>query len=167
MGLDCHTFKNAKLRRELPEGSKSLRGSDWDDADENGDAIICFTDFPDRLDGHPLGVYSGEAGEYFRAGSYGGYNRWREHLSQMALGVPPSTVWDNLEAYKDEPFVLLINFSDCEGAIGPESSMILHGQFEAWREQASEELDEWDFKTYERFAKAFEEVAGNGFVIFH
>lgn len=166
MGLDCHAFKNAKLKRKAPDGVPPS-GGEYDLAYIDGDEIIYFTDFPERLDGQPKGVYSGERLPSFRAGSYGGYNRWREKLSQMAIGVDPQTVWDNWKKYKDEPFALLIHFSDCEGAIGPESSLILHGQFEAWREQARDEMDRWEFEVYEDFAKAFEEVAGNGFVVFH
>ena len=61
----------------------------------------------------------------FRAGSYGGYNLWRDLLSRAFLGVPARDVWRNPGAY-DSPITSLINFSDCEGLIGPVTSASLH-----------------------------------------
>lgn len=61
--------------------------------------------------------------------SYGGYNRWREHLSEAALGVTPQEVWKDPDAYRDRPFFELINFADNEGTIGPEAAADLLADF--------------------------------------
>jgi hypothetical protein len=77
----------------------------------------------ERLDGYAQGVYRVEGESMgFRAGSYSGYNWWRRHLSLMALGEEPEDVWAEPPMYEGRPFVELIDFSDCEGCIGPRTS---------------------------------------------
>lgn len=79
-------------------------------------------DFPGRLEGsivRPNGVYEYAGSCYFRAGSYSGYNEWRNELSIATIGVPAKTVWRTPSAYEDSPFFELVQFSDCEGFIGP------------------------------------------------
>ena len=61
------------------------------------------------------GYYEG-IGErhHFRAGSYSGYNLFRNTLSKSVLGVPDKTVWEKSEEYNGKPMYEIINFSDCD-----------------------------------------------------
>jgi hypothetical protein len=65
----------------------------------------------------------------FRAGTYSGYNMFRDILTFCTSGVPSSSFWENEDLYQGNPFFELINFSDCDGAIGPEYSSRLYDDF--------------------------------------
>lgn len=112
----------------------------------------------------------------FRAGSYSGYNWWREQLCELALECEPSEVWEDPEVYEGQPFVELINFSDAEGAIGPKTSAKLAADFRAHEPRvaawAEEHIVEGDNRAYfiELFGewkRAFELAAEDGFLLFH
>lgn len=108
----------------------------------------------------------------FRAGSYSGYNWFREALSKAALGVEPRAVWDDPDSYRDKPFVEMINFSDCEGVIGPEVCAELAKDFRDHREDVREALvaeseDGWYGEKYDEWQAAFELAADTGLVQFH
>ncbi len=120
-----------------------------------------------RLDGRATGCYVGNGpGLSFSAGSYSGYNNWREQLSQLMLGVKPETVWRNPDQFKYSPFVELIHFSDCEGSIGPDTSRKLHHDFMDHMDIAAT-AEPWFTKKYMLWNKAFALAADNGFVDFH
>lgn len=60
-------------------------------------------------------------GVEFRAGSYSGYNAWRETLAELA-GIKNLEAWwkeqgSALNRKGETPFHELINFSDCEGKL--------------------------------------------------
>ena len=120
-----------------------------------------------QFEGLKEGVYRVSNSMGFRAGSYSGYNRWREELCQFALKVEPSEVWNNLEKYEGAPFVELINFSDCEGVIGPVVSTKLAADFKLRWTDFSAEADEWNASKYNDWMSAFELASDNGFVDFH
>jgi len=112
----------------------------------------------------------------FRAGSYSGYNWWREQLCQLALDVPPDDVWGDPEHYAGKPFVELINFSDCEGCIGPITAAKLAVDFREYgprvRTRAATQITDTEERSYflDSYAdwqRAFEVAAHDGFVIFH
>jgi|SRR6185503_6936916 len=114
-----------------------------------------------RLDGAREGWYRPTAattGHAFRAGSYSGYNEWREALCWMALRVRPQAVWKSPEAFAGRPFVELINFSDCEGCIGPVTSAKLAADFASIAR---------DFPLWEHWHTALTLAAQGGFVTFH
>ena len=61
--------------------------------------LYAHSHFPERAGPNWVdGCYEPDTGIVgifrFRAGSYSGYNEFREHLSRMTLGVMPQTVWD-------------------------------------------------------------------------
>jgi hypothetical protein len=166
MGLDISYMAKAKLEMPYRESDDSF----YDEADERGLSVA----YPNRDfaevgqdDGLERGGYSGERGGGFRAGSYSGYNRWREQLSMMALGVMPTVVWRNQGEFKDKPFYEIVHFSDCEGVIGPKTSAKLAKDFEDHLDKAREELDEYSFGKYEEWLKAFQTAADDGLVQFH
>jgi hypothetical protein len=160
MGLDVRAFSRCR-----PDTNT---GEDQDDL-----IHVYGRDFPERLDGRAEGYYvSDDEGFHFRAGSYTGYSRWREKLCRLALGVSPEETWgDQIVFGGANPFFELIHFSDCEGAIGPETSAKLLHDFDEWFDRASQatergEWDEYDFRVYQNFKRAFTIAADGGFVVF-
>lgn len=85
----------------------------------------------------------------------------------MVFGVPPQVVWQNPMGYAGRPFYELIDFSDCEGVIGPEVSAKLAKDFADWDEQAKRTLDDYDYEMYSNWHKAFKIASDGGAVIFH
>lgn len=114
------------------------------------------------------GVYKITGEEFdFRAGSYSGYNRWREQLSFMATGLNPRTIWNNEDRYRNVPFFELIDFSDCEGIIGPTVAAKLAADFAAYQDKADRHSDEYFRQKYADWRKAFLLAADGGMVAFH
>jgi hypothetical protein len=99
MGLDISAYSN--LKRE-------------DDQSKNRDdyeiRIWINPNFPGRCDDVAEGYYTSEEDLRFGAGSYSGYNAWRDQLARLAGHADARAVWNDP---KSGPFVELINFSDC------------------------------------------------------
>lgn len=134
-------------------------------------------DFPHHLGSLQPGWYEVEGEETrFRAGSYSGYNAFREWISRVALGVPPEVVWESIRAgqadFKNKPFVSLIDFTDCDGVIGPEVCAELHRDFVENREKFEKD-SQWGYdggyygELYDYWTTAFELGSDNGMVVFH
>lgn len=127
-----------------------------------------------RARGMQSGYYRTSGRFYnFRAGSYHGYNAWRAELSQMTLGCSPNIVWNSPKTFAGKPFVELIDFSDCEGTIGPEVSAKLARDFDkhetlarTFASKSSEDGDLFLAKYYD-WQKAFHLAADHGAVSFH
>lgn len=64
------------------------------------------------------------------------------------------------------PFWELINFSDCEGIIGPVVSAKLARDFQEYQEKANSQLTDYDLERYNSWRQAFELAAENGVVRF-
>lgn len=110
----------------------------------------------------------------FKAGSYGGYNAWREDLCQMALGVTPDGVWEHPETFSGQPFYELINFADNEGVIGTDAAAKLAVDFDTWDARAfarwcegGSHLDQYSYDRYQNWRAAFRLAAERGCVEFH
>jgi hypothetical protein len=114
------------------------------------------------------GVYEYDFCGSFRVGSYSGYNHWREELAKGG-GYPKYAdsyaegAWNH---YDNGPFWELINFSDCEGFIGPKTSLKLFKDFEKY-EKEFEPHNEYFKKIYDNFKEAFKVASENGVVDFH
>lgn len=133
---------------------------------------------PERFAGLQAGaVYQFGSAFGFRAGSYSGYNAWRNELAKLAgnaqtiyKGVDgksalryDATVWNK----KRGPFWELIDFSDSEGVIGPVVCKRVHRDFVAFEAAAAVHPDP-DFRSaYIDWAKAFAMCANDGAVVFH
>jgi len=128
------------------------------------------SDFETVADGMKNGHYSWADKGYFSAGSYSGYSDWRTRLSIDVLGIAPSAIWNHPEDHAGKPFVELINFSDCEGCIGPETSAKLAKDFQTHREKVEKAANNaaclYYFEVYKKFQFAFEMAATGGFVKF-
>ena len=164
MGLDVQSY--SRCRFVAPQV-----GDDYEEHDEEEHVLVYVLDaFLDRLDGQPQGWYAAEGESVdFHAGSYGGYNQWREQLSEAALGVHPKVVWDDPERFAGRPFVELINFADNEGAIGPITSAKLWTDFEE-HQDLPERVEDDPFgyfaQKYDSWRDAFALAADDGFVVF-
>lgn len=165
MGLDVTAIRNARfIAAELDEDAPEYSGRRL--------FRIYKNDAFDRLDGKPEGWYEfgGDDDRFgFRAGSYSGYNRWREWLSLTFLGVLPEVVWRDFAIYEAAPFSTLVHFSDCEGSFGPASCERLLHDFETGAARAgvvpaSKPDAQWYTDQYFRWLKAFGIGAQGGFV---
>src|SRR5438552_18976423 len=112
MGLDISAYGQiTKLDGNEPPACAEPSAGRPDDYFQ----LIIMPEFADRADGLEEGCY-GYADRYdFRAGSYGGYNDWRDSLARLAG-------WRNAnQAFnaKGGAFWELINFADNDGIIGP------------------------------------------------
>ena len=171
MGLDIHACSKISFAPN--------QDPDDDEADdENLLFIEVARDFAAQADGLRNGFYliGGDSYE-FRAGGYGGYNTWRDHLAKLAgypatmharkAGSEPEprhdvTVWKGARG----PFCELINFSDSGGAIGPSTSAKLAADFAAFL-AAAQALNDEDFLTlYSDFQRAFILASDGGAVVF-
>lgn len=106
----------------------------------------------------------------FRAGSYSGYNRWREQLCRAALGVSPEDIWHDIGSFQDKPFFELIHFADNEGTIGPEAAADLAEDFRSMASRVRPLLegpDGYGAAKYDDWQAAFELAAKGGLVDFH
>lgn len=116
-------------------------------------------DFPGRAEPLCTGCYTTEDSAHFRAGSYGGYNHWRNALCVAARGITAEAFW--AAGSPNGPFKELVNFSDCDGVIGPVVSKKLAADFATY---TGAPID--DSGLFDDFRKAFETAADGGFVKF-
>jgi hypothetical protein len=189
MALDIGSYKNVKLLEDQPK------------FDCDGEVLPEYSsikhtiarvnnDFFDRAEGiEDRKAYDYEDYVSFRAGSYTGYSTWREWLAKLA-GYPlteyedyifgggtttkkchAAAVWDG---ETKGPFSELINFSDCEGIIGPVVSKKLLKDFQDFDEKARNSvedpngnLNDYYYVVYSNFKDAFERASENGWVDFH
>ena len=128
-------------------------------------------DFPGRADDlQDGGMYIPKGTLQFRAGSYSGYNEWREQLAKLA-GYPAVTNKSKPHSeaawQKDSgPFWELINFSDCEGTLGSAICAKLAKDFDEFEERAAA-IGGWFFDRYQLWQKAAHMAADNGAICFH
>jgi hypothetical protein len=182
MGLDITAYSQITLLEILP--NEQAWQQKYGDADEDDDApdpdppllfLSADLPFPERLT--PLvvppsgiAVYQGTGDAFaFRAGPYSYYNHWREQLSLLVTGLPPERLWKTRDRAETRrlPFYLLIDFSDCDGAIGPQAAQTLAQQFAQFQLQANA-YDDDDFRgLYADFRRGFELVGTTGVVVFH
>jgi hypothetical protein len=174
MGLDITAY--SKLTKavdiQLDEDGEPSR-EDW----ETHTKAWINPDWPERglgLEHNAWYTYGDEFG--FRAGSYSGYTDWREELAKLA-GYPATETesasfgsrslhsaacWGGASG----PFSELIDFSDCEGTLGPVVSKKLLEDFVTF-ELAAHAIGGRFFERYAEWKQAFELAADGGMVCFH
>lgn len=152
--------------------------------DEDGEAVgknqveLAPVEFAERFAGLTAGkVYRYQSSFEFRAGSYSGYNYWRNELAKLAgyKRTPyksydgktelryDATVWN----IKKGPFWELIDFSDAEGVIGPVVCKRVYKDFLQYQVVAAKHPDEYFRSSYEDWKKAFAMCANDGAIVFH
>ncbi|STR45791.1 hypothetical protein [Iodobacter fluviatilis] len=135
-------------------------------------------EFAERFTGLIAGkVYKYQSAFSFRAGSYSGYNDWRNELAKLAgyAQTPYQslngeiaqrydvTVWN----VKKGPFWELIDFSDSEGVIGPVVCKRISKDFIQYQSAASKHPDKSFRNAYEGWKKAFSMCANSGAIAFY
>lgn len=172
MGLDITWYRELEARPDA-------------EVDEDGypvdDELTTFylnDDFPGREDQVRENVaYAAADSDGFHAGSYSGYNMFRNQLAKLA-GVYPGRADDEPLSTEirydkgawernDGPFWELINFSDCEGVIGASVAAKLAQDFTKGQALADASNDEHFQRRYANWRHAFEQAAHNGAVSFH
>jgi hypothetical protein len=167
MGLDVSWYRRVKLEpdAELDEDGSPV---DWLNLVRVDEPVS----FPERCADIAPGIYSSADHGSFRAGSYSGYNQWREELAELA-GYPALVIAGGGKEHShgawqadSGPFFELINFSDCEGVIGTAVSAKLAKDF-ADNQTKADEVGGYFAEQYARWRNAFEQAAQGGFVDFH
>ena len=170
-GLDITAFEKLTLvlSPRLGEDGEPL---------ENNQVKLAPVELPERFAGlEPGKVYQFRSFFEFRAGSYSGYNAWRNELAKLAgyeqTSVKSSdgkmelrydaTVWNG----KKGPFWELIDFSDAEGVIGPVVCKRVHKDFLQFQAIAAKHPDQAFRTSYEDWTKAFAMCANDGAIVFH
>ena len=171
MGLDITAYKSIKKLGSCENYD------DYEKQFDEYDTLYIVNSnkyFPGMMSGIETNdVYSYEDMYDFRAGSYSGYNRWRELLCKTMVGVLPSLVWGNKDCFKGGPFIELINFTDCDGIIGPEMCKKLHKDFIDNkdtidnRQDVGDDLEEYFERLYLEWCKAFEFASQDGCLVFN
>ena len=166
MGLDITAYKNLK-KVENPILDEWGELKNWETEWKPGESMEWSEKhFPGRGEGiEPDSVYTFEEEFGFRAGSYSGYNWWRDHLYKFALALMKINE-------KINPFEELVNFADNEGVIGYVVAEKLKNDFVTHEEMAkkySKKLQdgEWWLDKYNDWKKAFILASQNGAVDFH
>ena len=167
MGLSIYAVSKIKLV-----------GNIIDDEPAENDINVYQGTF-DRISGLEVGIYreTGESVNHdFHAGSYSTYNWFRRNLSTAIFGVSSENIWLNSESYKGRPFYELIEFSDCDGIIGPDVSEKLYQDFETHRSNMvkycldnfinDDDSYEYTMNLYDNFTKAFKIAKEHGAVQF-
>lgn len=171
MGLDIRVFKNAKFV------------SDNDGDREDLAYVYTLEGHEARIRDMKRGYYEAEEVMSFRAGSYSGYNHWRNLLALAIHDMPAEEIWEQasgLEKVAAEgmgmpPFFELINFADNEGCIGPSVSKKLYkdfceheAKFTAYiKNKVEPDIVDWDLGKYQEWKEAFRLASENGFVSFN
>jgi hypothetical protein len=191
MGLDISAVSEIRPV-DVPEGMEIWSDEYYDWESENGYQlwnIYSSPEFPKQGEGLPESDMVDAEGESFsfRAGSYSGYNEWRNDLA-LAAGYEggAENVWNRVDSagYTGGPFEELINFSDANGIIGPIASEKLYNDFIKYEKDIMETIDWWYLKMvaekeydgesvkwfkikYDDWKEAFNIARNNGMVIFH
>jgi len=159
MGLDITAYGSVDFSRRWTPPAGSGEDAEPDDYN-NWVRVYANPDFPTRAPGIETGHYwaADTVGIGLRAGSYSSYGRWRARLKEWAM-----TLWTPTEQLAEGrlyPFYELINFSDCEGVLGPEVCAVLARDFKPDHPEGGSGL-------YGALASAFNLAANTGCVCFH
>lgn len=174
MGLDISAY--SKMARVQDEVAATMNEDQIFEMD-----CVIITDGhkkDSRIDDMQSGFYTPDEGSEchdFRAGSYSGYNDYRNKLAECFLNASDRVVWANPDLFEGKPFYEQVDFSDCEGYMGPLVSAKLHQDYVNGREQwvkwlnesgQSEDNVEWYLTRYDHWTKAFGLAADGGILRF-
>ena len=190
MGLDISVISEMRPV-EIPEGIVKWSDEYYDWESKQGMTLwspYVHSEFTTQGEGLPDAEVVDSDGETygFRAGSYTGYNEWRDALAKAAGYEGGSEeVWSKVDGGAEGlPFQELINFADNEGVIGPIASERLYQDFIKYEDQVMHTVDQWYLKMvpgqewdlpeikwfkekYNDWKHSFDIARNNGMVIFH
>lgn len=176
MGLDICAYSN--IMKQPEPGVQKVVGKLLSSL---GEEILEVTEVTDRCHDLEEGVYLDTFDtiqHHFRAGSYSGYNQFRNRLSKALLGVEASAVWEDPSSFEGRPGYEMIDFSDCEGVISSSVADKLYKDLVENKEvfenslikneniQRDSHEFEWAMETYNDFIYAFELASENGIVVY-
>jgi len=164
MGLDITAYRQLTIATGV-EVDESGYPVDYDKYWKPSTAAIKWAEehFPGRSQGIDRdAIYTSAESHAFRAGSYSGYNAWRNQLAELA-GIKDEDR-DHLDEGK--PFAELVFFADNEGVIGPVVGAKLLRDFQDNLPKA-EAIGGYFLDRYRDWLKAFEFAADGGAVEFH
>ena len=138
MGLDIMYVSKVKTADELLGlGEELYEEFTFGVADE----------FKERCHSFPLNkgtgtvyITPGSERDSFRAGSYSGYNQFRNLLCLAVHGISADEFW-NSKNWDEEEFGALIDFSDCEGTICYSVAAELYRSFKDNRKRFKEYIE--------------------------
>jgi hypothetical protein len=162
MGLVVYSYRKLKVNDDLlvTEGV-DVCDPVTGDLVSDATALYINRDFPGREEGIVGGVaYTYDQRTRCFNSTCGYYCYWRSQLADL-IGY----CRDNLKGGDAGPFVELIEFSDCEGTIGPVVSAKLAKDFIDYDVLASAQSEVF-YSTYVMFKAAFEMAADDGAVEF-
>lgn len=182
MGLDISFYQAARM---LPADAIINGGID---EGKYSDGWVAYVnpDFPAQADGLPERFAFAPEGEgrHARIG-YWGYGHWQECVAR-SVGYPkaePMADEDAMAAaYRERmphvtsawrghvgPLHALLNFSDCEGVIGPQTCATIAAELAEYRDRALAEMADNPRAAafYDAVAEGFAIVGPTGFARFH
>lgn len=168
MGLDITAY--AKLAA-APDAKVDEDGypEDYDTHVKIDREMIEFIEkqWPGRTAGLTPGIFIFGEEHDFCAGSYSGYNHWRDWLAKVVDWDDADACWRSGKT--EGPFIELINFPDNEGYIGPMVAAKLAKDFADNEARAAERADgdAYLMQKYRDWKRAFELAADAGAVRFH
>lgn len=178
MGLDVSAYKNIKITEHSTDNEELY---EMDDEYVNFSIDRNFNNHGDLVSDF---FYTFEDETGMCAGSYSGYNNWRDTLAMIAgyeakqyenyEGKPALShcveCWDGMQG----PFSELINFNDCDGTIATDICKKLAKDFADFQEKAeaygsaNKSLErKWFLDKYNDWREMFEFASENGAVVFH
>lgn len=183
MGLSITAYSKATLLPKHPYDDERCYDADHRMASTNVGFERSYRGLADAevIDGEWIGGrcydVSDSETHRFQAGSYSGYGKFRDLLAQAFHHVDAFQIWPEADRYADAPFFELINFSDCEGTIGPDAAADLLKDFEDGRSQWADYLvakyghrvmdQKYYLEKYEDWAHACRLAADRGLIDFH
>lgn len=162
MGLNVTAY--GKLKRisedEVQFGSYGLPIND------RIKSFFANPDYPYHMSGINPNAFYLCKGELFafRAGSYAGFNEWKNQLAQLAGFKNSQDYWNNKPV---APFSELINFSDSEGAIGYVVASKLAKDFQDYENLAKNSNIPFFYESYKNWKRACEIASKDGVINFH
>lgn len=175
MGLDITAYRKlTKIDALFNADGEPVNPTTREPIEDDYVQIYLNPDYPGRGEGlEDRAIYSYGEGEHVFSRGYGGYGHWRETLAELA-GYPMSSykmygrsypsraaaLWNG--EVTEGPFAELINFSDCEGTIGPVVAAKLLRDFIEWDERAKAGGDDYFYKGYGEMRRGLEIAADGG-----
>ena len=178
MGLDIAAYEGLTKNDSLKFVDGDVFNQQHEIVDIPDNALIAFINpaFPERArDIEDRCIYNAVDRFSFKAGSYSGYNRWREMLAKLA-GYPETRLQINGTEQSQHafgawiatagPFWELINFSDNEGIIGTSASKKLSADFATFDDAARAVGEAEFYQLFQLWQRAFDMAARDGAVNF-
>ena len=179
MGLDITWY------RGLTESPDEPREEDGEIKDYDNAVQFYIHDKPESWTAYAGNLrgdiaYRFEESDGFRAGSYGGFSRFRDILAGIGgfKDMPIEKVSFATERYVGDvtglPFYEMVCFTDCEGTLGADVCANLAKDFEAMRPKFIDAIQVFDGATrdyyegrYNDWTNAFKQASDRGAVRYH